>query len=527
MRRRTAALVAALFAAGAIQAVSSADAGCLSGDVTLDVLTVPAGETACLDPAVDTTLTLTGNLIVYGRLEAKPASADVEHLIRFVNVVETQYVGGGDDPIASDVGLWVTGDGVLDLAGTPRAAWNRTGTDPSWRAGDELVVTPTASGDYTFRSFTAGSVVPCIVHSMSQRTCAEVLNLTRNVRVEGTETGRAHVHIKSTQPQSIRHAAIRWMGPRKDLTGDAYTEPVPGRSSVHFHRTGDASRGSLVEGVVVRDGGGERGYDIHASHGVTLRQVIAYRTNGDGIGWTPQEASNDTLIEDSLAASQIPVPNFRGYLLAGISLPPGVGNVIRRSVAVGDMGNSTAGGILWDAVTPTMSGVWTAEDVVSHNNKRNGVFTWQNSNGDHVVDRFVCYNNGGAGVEHGAYLNQYVYRDLIAWGNGTAGFVAHANSNLGPAGQVLTLTGGRVDGMKITKHSLEGAAPMLVSDVDLTRPGGFKLVVDEKANGGTTPGEFDLVRTGVEPSDVNVVSIVPGTVIRVTRPDGTGYQVSG
>jgi len=528
MRRRTAALVAALFAAGAIQAVSSADAGCLSGDVTLDTLTVPAGETTCLDPAADTTLTLTGNLTVYGRLEAKPASADVEHLIRFVGIDETQYVGGGDEPVASDVGLWVTGDGVLDLAGTPRAAWNRTGTDLSWRAGDELLVTPNTPGDYTFRSFAAGDPVPCVVHSMAERYCAEVLNLTRNVRVEGTETGRAHVHIKSTALQSIRHVAIRWMGPRKDLSGDAYTEPIPGRQSLHLHRNGDASRGSLIEGVVARDSGG-MGFDVHDSHGVTVRGAITYNTNENGIGWTSQERSDDTLIEDSVFAKQIPVPNFRGYRLAGISLPPGTGNMIRRSVAVGSMGNSTAAGVVWPETTGGLNlpGVWTSEDIVSHNNKRNGVFVWQNSDGDHLVDRFVCYNNGGAGVEHGAYLNPYIYRDLIAWGNGNAGFVAHALSATSKTGQTSQVVGGRADGLRIVKHTLQGHTPTIFRDVDLTRPGGFKVVVDEQMNNGTTPSEFDLVRTGVEPVDFNVVSIVPGTVIRVTRPDGTGYQVSG
>ena len=51
-----------------------------------------------------------------------------------------------------------------------------------------------------------------IGRSLSRRDCfaCEVLNLTRNVGIEGTPTGRAHVFIVSRRPQAIAHTAIRW-----------------------------------------------------------------------------------------------------------------------------------------------------------------------------------------------------------------------------------------------------------------------------------------------------------------------------
>ena len=40
---------------------------------------------------------------------------------------------------------------------------------------------------------------------------AEVLNLSRNVRIEGTQGGRTHILIHSMQPQTIRYASMRWV----------------------------------------------------------------------------------------------------------------------------------------------------------------------------------------------------------------------------------------------------------------------------------------------------------------------------
>lgn len=506
----------------------AAPANCVSGTVSLNSLTVPAGQTFCLDPDVDTTITLAGNLIVYGRLQARPAHAGVQHVIRWTGVREAGFVGGGqNEPLDTDPGLWVQGAGVLDLAGTPRVAWNRTGSHASWRASDELVVTPTRAGDYTsFKRFKAGSRVPYSVGPGGRKQYAEVLNLTRNVRLEGTPSGRAHIHIVSTSAQSIRGVAIRWMGPRKQLDGDKFSDPIPGRQSLHLHRNNDGSRGTVIDSVVVRDSGG-MGIDIHNSHGVTVRGAITYNTNESGIGWTAQERSDDTLIEDTVAARQVPIPNFQGYQLTGIALPPGVGNTLRRSVAVGNLGNATGSGVLWPETTGGvhLPGVWTAEDVVSHNNKANGVFTWQNSGGDHVVNRFVCYANGKAGVEHGAYLNPYVYRDLVTWGSGVAGVIEHAGSNESRRGQTQQFVGGHVDGMHIAKHTLDPDTRVVIRGVDLTRPGGMKLVVDEKANGGGIRGWYEFFDTPIEPSDIKVVSIVRGTVIRIRRPDGSWYQV--
>ncbi len=97
-----------------------------------------------------------GNIEVSGVLEMNPASASVVHTITFENIDETAFVGGGTSVLATDVGMWITGDGMLDAIGTYKKPWtNLTGsadaTDTSitvddatgWQVGDSLVITPT------------------------------------------------------------------------------------------------------------------------------------------------------------------------------------------------------------------------------------------------------------------------------------------------------------------------------------------------------------------------------------------------
>ena len=72
---------------------------------------------------------------------------------------------------------------------------------------------------------------------------AEVLNLTRNVTLEGTPGGRAHVFVRATGKQSLAGVAIRHIGPRQPA--EESDAPVVGRYPLHFHMAGDGSRGSV------------------------------------------------------------------------------------------------------------------------------------------------------------------------------------------------------------------------------------------------------------------------------------------
>ena len=590
--------------------------GTISGTQTYNEgFEVPAGTTLSFDPNVSTTVTVRSNVIVYGTLEMKPASPSVVHRLVFADVDESTMVGGGLDPVASDVGLWVMGAGRLDISGAEKQAWNRTGDHSSWSNSDELIVTPTQPDDYTFRSFTRGSAVPTVANpyggeasfleppgltfadiagnthaanieaiaaagitkgcttvqycpnnsvtrgqmaaflnralglpsapsagfvdtightfeddidrvaaagitqgrtpttygpedpvtrgqmaaflaralnlpvaprygftdtlghtfedeidrvaaagitlgvtattyapddvvnrgqmasflarafeleapdigDLSDGTAfrAEVLNLTRNVHIEGTEGGRTHIFIRSSSPQSIRYASIRYVAPNI-LDGNDAT----GRYGIHFHVCEDGSRGTLVEGVVIRDTHGHS-FVPHLSHGITMVNCIAYDVQTDAFWWDAgKDNQTDDIVWDKCVAAKVESDrSHNSHRLAGFALQFGDRCAITNSVAVGVQGQTDAAGFKWPEFAN--NSVWLFSTNVSHNNRRSGFFTWQNDTKDHDVGDFTAYHNGEYGINHGAYFNEYFYHDALLYGNGVGAIIMKAVNHLG------------------------------------------------------------------------------------------------
>jgi hypothetical protein len=451
------------------------DVAVVTGKVLLDTDAKVAGVTVeragelIFDPSASHTLASTGNVVVEGKLVMRPASAAVEQLLVFEGVDEAQMVGGGMDPVKSDVGLWVMGAGALDLQGSAKLPWTRVsgavteGTirlslqDPpaGWRPGDELVITPTLPPDAA-DAFTAYDSVR--VRAVRGRTVtldratrfnhptvdlgrdastgrvqtAEVLNLTRNVAIEGTPGHRAHIFIRSSKPQTVVGAGIRHMGPRKP--GEGGTQFVLGRYGLHFHMCGNGSRGSVVDGVAIHDSG-SHAFVPHLSNGITFRGCISHNTFEEAFWWdgapdtrTSGDPSHDILY-DRCVASLVRNDPSGGYRLAGFFIGGGRGNTIRGSVAVGVQGMVQPAGFIWPEGS---EGIWTFEDCVAHNNGANGIFTWQNTPRLHVISNFTAYHNHGAGISHGAYNNRYTYKDSVLYGNREGAVILHADSWGGP-----------------------------------------------------------------------------------------------
>ena len=430
----------------------------VTGTVQAAGVTVEAGGRLAFDPAGSATLSSTRNILVNGTLVMRPASGSVVQTIRFTGVDPSRFVGGGMDPLDSDVGLWVMGAGQLDLAGTPKTAWTRAAGSVAagasevalqippagWQAGDDLSIAPTAEpgGDDFYKGFdettVAGSSSSSVRLASPTRRAhpevngqwsAEVMNLTRNVRIEGTPSGPSHVFIRSTKPQSIRYAQIRHVS---ILKGSATQEDRSGRYGLHFHMMGDASRGTVVQGVVVRDAGSHT-YVAHASHGITFKDDISYNNVRDAFWWDPSpnnrepgDPTDDTVIDGSIVARSLGQPDDnRDYRLSAFNLGMGHGNTIRNSTAVGTGGTAGSAGFGWpeDAGQNLPgNGVWTFnQGNVSHNNHDDGLFAWQNTDTLHDVSNFVSYRNGSYGIEHGAYINSYRYANAALYGNGKAG----------------------------------------------------------------------------------------------------------
>jgi hypothetical protein len=480
--------------------------GTMSGTRRVGAARIAPGETLRFDPTRNTTLELSGNLVVEGRLMMRPDHG-VRHVLRFVDVDESAFVGGGMDPIDSDVGLWVMGSGSLNIQGTEKRAWNREGDHDSWTHNDDLVVAPVAAGDFTAKRFRKGSWVP---RYHGRR--AEVLNLTRNARIEGTPGGRAHVFIRSTEPQTIRHAALRHLGPRQP-GGDA-TESVLGRYGLHFHHCHDGSRRSVVEGVVVRDCGGHA-FVPHMSHGITIRDSIAYDVFDEAYWWDPNDETNDLLIDRCVAASVHHDPEIHGYRLAGFLLGDGRNMDMHRCVAFGVMGNNPAAGFVWPEAA---SGIWGFRDNVAHNNGVAGIFVWQNVREPHLIKGFTAYNNGDAGIIHGAYLNAYHYRDLDLRDQANA-IELHAAGRPDLGGRPLSWVDVKGGALFVTKHNLPAEAPALFRRCPF--PGGVTI-----ADGQGDPGPLDFVDCGLELGDFDVTEMHPETVVRVQRANGSAFELT-
>jgi hypothetical protein len=412
---------------------------------TVSGVNVNSGGTLQFDANKSTSLLSSRNIVIYGRLVMRPSSASAAQLIQFINVNENGFIGSGHDIIEGDIGLWVMGAGQLDISGARKKSWTRaTGSvnrgatsftvqdANGWNTGDTIFIVPTDkpepnTNDWDDRLQTSvdsfgvkferrkitgisGNNIQLdqalnydhlAVSTDSGKTwTAEVGNITRNVSIEGTEKGRAHIFIRSSMPQSIYYMAGRFLGARK---GAGRSSLVSGRYGLHFHHCNEGSRGSMVEGCSLSDLG-NRAYVPHTSHGVTMNNNIAFTVMEASFWWDFQELSHETIWDGNLTA----YVKWNGMENGsrGMEMNMGDGNIAKNNVVVfahcGDEHNQ--GAYVWNADS---EGVWIFENNLSHSN-RSGMFVWQNTGNNHTIVNQESYNDH-LGVFHGAYINSYTY----------------------------------------------------------------------------------------------------------------------
>jgi hypothetical protein len=404
-------------------------------------------------PDKTTLLSSTKNVVVLGTLQMRPATQQVVHTLRFTGINESSMVGGGMDVLATDIGLWVMGSGQLDLNGTSKTSWTTASTGiasgsttiplkdlTGWQIGDDIAITPTEPptvGDRYLTGFEDKTITAISGNTISMAKTsyahpmvnnlwtAEVMNLTRNVRIEGTVSGRSHIFIRSTKPQTIRFVAFRYMGPRKGLN------LTLGRYVMHFHHCDDGTIGSLVEGCAVRDAG-NHSYVPHVSHGITFKNNVAYNVTEAAYWWDRLDVSHKIVYDGNIAAlvkfvggSKDLTETDESPMFASIAftLINGNENVAINNVAVGTYGDG-GGGFNWDGCE-CMDGVWKFDNNTAHNNGF-GIRVWQNSSLVHTIDNMIMYHNN-YGVGHGAYANCYRYNGGKYYGN-NYGFGIEASS---------------------------------------------------------------------------------------------------
>ena len=514
----------------------------VDGETFPNGFTVPAGEVWQFDANADTKVTTSGNVVVLGTLRMRPAKGSVEHFLQFTGIDESKFVGGGHSNTSTpnDIGLWVEGAGVLDISGTPVTPWSYE-WESDWSSADDIVAAPNKTGDFTtFAQVNSAEAVPS-ANALGYKP--ELLNLTRNVRIEGTAGGRTHILIHAPDakaPQTIKYAAIRYVAPW--LGGTDAT----GRYGLHFHHNGYATAGSKVEGVVIRDAD-NHAFVPHASHGVTFTDTIAYGTTDAAYWWDESTAAtcgdvegcNETfdVVYDSIVVADNVASDVSPHESTAISLGGGENLTITDSVVVGMNGSSGANtsAFKWPSKD---RGVWTFANNIAHNNKGHGIFVWQNTTGDddenHVIEDFTAFYNANAGIDHGAYGNAYVYRNITLLGNAldakgveqNAAIHSHA---LGK--ESATTTGPGATDTQEWNGVTTGGAKMVVffhgTDTDEVR---FlfcdfsEIVFDEGPN--SFPGAYDFIECNLDVGDFDRSDIHPGTVIRV-QDGNSAYKLVG
>jgi hypothetical protein len=308
-------------------------------------------------------------------------------------------------------------------------------------------------------------------------------NLERDIEI----TGEGHIRFEGGSGVStIRYVEI-------DLQPPVELAKYP----LHWHHAGDGSRGTVVEGVVVKNST-NRAFVPHASHGITFRDTIAKDIDGDAYWWDPPQDgdesnnSNDITYDHALADGVTPSAISSTHRVSAFRLGSGSGNTVIDSVAMNVVGGKDSSGFQWPehAAGPR---AWRFENNVAHHNSANGIFVWQNRKFIHIIDGYRGYANGNSDIDHGAYKNIYDYRNVT---------VDHVEIHaLG-----WSVTGGTIGTIETRKHILDGS-PVTFSGVAVG-----KLIVD---NEDGFPGHYIFTNTGLTFNNVTVKSAVPGTQVTI------------
>lgn len=361
MRRQTALLAAVILvvvfgvAAAASLTLESLDFRVTALEEIHGIETTTSTTTIAAPVATTSTSTTTTSATTPAR------SGPPQHLVIDKDTVVTDRMilrPGDTVELRNGAGLTFSGGGSADWQGTPTATW---------------------SGDGTTQ------------------------NLDRDIKI----TGNGHIRFEHGSTRStIRFVQI-------DLQPDLELAEYP----LHWHHAGDGSRGTVVEGVVVQNST-NRGFVPHASHGILFKDTIAKNVTKSGYWWDSPPSSRDEVnnshdvtYEHALVDGVIPPPGDpdHGRGLSGFFLTAGNGNTLRDSVAMNiESSTKNSGCVVWPARDQNTA--WTVENIVAHDCTV-GLWTWQNTGQRHVISGVQTWANE-IDLSHGAYTNDYVYRDV-------------------------------------------------------------------------------------------------------------------
>jgi hypothetical protein len=482
-------------------------------NVTFDEdVVVPDGETWLIGANVK----IAGNLLTHGgTIAMRPGSS-----LHFIGADPDRYVGGGmgyEDQFADDIGLWVGHHGVLDIRGTPKTGWNRTGVDSTWDPDDEYWISPTDVGDYEPRRWYPGDPIPQVDPRVP---AAEVMNVTRDILIEGP----GHIHIHSHKPQRIEYVRLEGLGISRD-GGE-----VLGRYALHLHHGEEGTRGTIIRGVAATNSKGKV-LVPHMSHGVRLVDNVVVNSWSEGLWWDSGDPTNDIYV-DRLKVSGVHMPREVCGCTSrrnAISLGEGENMTIKNSAASGARQNRLSNGFHWDTDRTRPSSWIFDEGNVSHNNTGAGFRFWTNTRLDHNVRNGISYRDG-AGIDNGAYVNAIRWKNILIV-EAKTGIILHANSrdhtDDGEGQRYQNVRAESRDGpaLRVRNRNLPaGAYTEFVDSKFVPASGHPKVFVDD----GTNPWLAHFIRSDLTPDDIVWETLEggnEGSHVIIENGDGTGWEI--
>ena len=443
----------------------------------LAATTVPRGAVAKVVGNIE----LRGDLVIEGLLTG----------------IDTFAIEGNGFQIA------VSNGGQIDLRGRSKTGWVRGASPTGWEGGDRVLSAPAGAGQYD--SFSSG-MLESVRLSDGRSIAPEQFNLSRTIVINNVSRLMFH---HGAGRQTLKYLAVTNSGISDQL----------GFYPIHFHLNGDSTRGSLVEGVVVENGQ-NHAFVPHASHGITFLDCIAFDTSGDAYWWDPPPPdggdlndTHDTLWQHCLAASvHSPSTDHR---LSAFFLGRGSGNRCIDCTAVAVRGGKNSSGFHWPEKA---GGLWEFRDCVAHNNAATGIFTWQNNPDAHVIQNFIAYRCGRAGIEHGAYRNNYRYLNVSVTET-TRAVIAHALPK--DDGSLLFENLVSDSDLVIAKHNQPSSSPVVYRRCNFPR-----VVLQEATDGGGEPGIHQFEDSGLDPGRFDVANIHPRSVLRIMEAGRPVWQWS-
>lgn len=430
--------------------------------------------------------------------------------------------------------------GRFILQGKVKSDWMLWGasTPVNWAVGERIGVTPTANplGLTQAQAEAAGCWTPTILPwtgawgSMSRPSNSadvtmanvvvrkpEVVNLDRSITLKNLS--RVHFH-NAAGVQILRHLRVL----------DSGIDGILAMYPIHFHLNGDASRGSVVESVVVENGQ-NHAFVPHGSHGISFPGCVAWNTKGVPFWWdeppkpdlTPENNSDDIDWSRTLVCGVEIAQNVSGNRLAGYYLGAGLtadsGNKCNGAVAVGvhgqypKSGGMGRSGFHWPEGATGLDD-WEFEDCVAHNNKENGIFVWQNARSHiNVVRRFIGFRNGYSDISHGAYINMYQYLGAVLT-DSLWSLIQHAES--APEGPLVFEDIITNRPLLVPKHASALQYPNYYRRCEW--PAG--IVYDEPSN-----GSYNIMEDGgLVPADFTLTLIAAETIIEIKEAGILTYR---